>query len=259
MSGSTPGAADERGPAGYGHIRFRSRGTSGRAAAVTGGEVEAERLVGLALIGQGRADDAELILGSLTPAAGTDQGRVQVAVTRAFNLYWALDLPAQAKAVLHHAEPVLTDPGARAEVAAVLAGMLLLEATSARPFRPWNLSSATQTRIPGQQFRRWSWPPALFHAGRCEQAITAAHRAFESEEQLGEEIVPWGHLQIAADLANAYLAAGRINDADTLATEDHEQAIEHVGPPCGEGDLGLHPGTNRSGPRPGPHRTTLAA
>src|SRR5438309_692360 len=65
-----------------------------RAAAMAAGEVEAERLVGLALIGQGRADDAELVLGSLAPAAGTSQERVQVAVTRAFNLYWALDLPA---------------------------------------------------------------------------------------------------------------------------------------------------------------------
>jgi hypothetical protein len=50
-------------------------------------------MVGLALIGQGRPDDAELVLGSLTPGEGTDQERVQVAVTRAFNLYWALDLP----------------------------------------------------------------------------------------------------------------------------------------------------------------------
>ena len=45
--------------------------------------------------------------------------------------------------------------------------------------------------------------PALFHAGRCEQAIAAAHRGFELERRLGEEIVPFGHLQIAANLANA--------------------------------------------------------
>ena len=202
-----------------------------RAAAAAGGEVEAERLVGLALIGQGRADDAELVLGSLTPATGTDQERVQVAVTRAFNLYWALDLPAQAKAVLHHAELVLTDPGGRAEVAAFLAGLLLfggditqalqaLEPTLRNPNA--DARSALQALVVAI--------PALLHAGRCEQAITAGHRAFELEKRLGEEIVPWEHLQIAANLGNAYLAAGRVEDADTLATENYNQAIEHTGP-----------------------------
>jgi len=202
-----------------------------RAAAVAGGEIEAERLVGLALIGQGRADDAELVLGSLTPATGTNQERVQVAVTRAFNLYWALDLPTQAKAVLRHAEQVLTDPGARGEVAAVLAGLLLYGG---------NISQALQALEPvlgdpDADTRSTLQAlivaiPALFHAGRCDQAITAAHRAFEAEDRVGEEVVPWGHLQIAANLANAYLAAGRVNDTDTLATDNYKQAIEHTGP-----------------------------
>ena len=202
-----------------------------RAAAAAGGEVEAERVVGLALIGQGRPDDAELVLGSLTPAAGTDQERVQVAITRAFNLYWALDLPSRAKAVLHHVQPALTDLGARAEVAAVLAGLLLyggditqalqaLEPVLSDPDA--DARSALQALVVAI--------PALFHAGRCEQAITAAHRAFELEQQLGEEIVPWGHLQVAWNIGNAYLAAGRIEDADTLATAGYERAIGHTGP-----------------------------
>ena len=42
--------------------------------------------------------------------------------------------------------------------------------------------------------------------------------------------MPWGHLQIAVNLGNAYLAAGRVNDTDTLATENYDQAIEHTGP-----------------------------
>jgi hypothetical protein len=77
------------------------------------------------LLGQGRPEDAELVLASLTPSAGTDQQRLRVAITRAFNLYWALDLPARAKAVIQHVEPVLTDPGSRAELTAVLASFLL--------------------------------------------------------------------------------------------------------------------------------------
>jgi ATP/maltotriose-dependent transcriptional regulator MalT len=202
-----------------------------RAAAAAGGEVEAERLVGLALIAQGRPDDAELVLGSLTPGAGTDQERVQVAVTRAFNLYWALDLPAQAKAVLQHAEQVLTSRGARAEVAAVLAGLLLFggDVTQAlQALEPILGDADADDRSTVQAMV--AAVPALYHAGRCEQAITAAARSFESEQRLSEEVVPFGHLQIAVNLGNAYLAAGRLEEADTLAAEGYRHAIEHAGP-----------------------------
>jgi ATP/maltotriose-dependent transcriptional regulator MalT len=210
---------------------FRLAERLARAAAVAGGEVEAERLVGLALIGQGRADDAELVLGSLAPASGTSQERVQVAVTRAFNLYWALDLPAQAKAVLRHAETALTDPGARAEVAAVLAGLLLNGGSISQALQALEPVLGGLDADPRSTVQALVVAiPALFHAGRCEQAITAARRAFECEQRLGEEVVPWGHLQIAVNLGNAYLAAGRVNDTDTLATENYDQAIEHTGP-----------------------------
>jgi ATP/maltotriose-dependent transcriptional regulator MalT len=67
--------------------------------------------------------------------------------------------------------------------------------------------------------------PALFHAGRSEQAIAAAHRAFELEDRLGEEIVPWSHQQVAWNLSGAYLAAGRTEDADTLANMHYERAL----------------------------------
>jgi ATP/maltotriose-dependent transcriptional regulator MalT len=200
-----------------------------RAAAAVGGEVEAERLVGLALIGQGRPDDAELVLGSLTPGAGTDQERVQVAVTRAFNL--SLDLPAQAKAVLQHAEQAVTSKGARTEVAAVLAGLLLYGGDILRALEalePVLDDPDADDRSTVQAMA--VAVPALFHAGRCEQAISAAARSFESEERLGEEIVPFGHLQIAANLGNAYLAAGRLEEAHTLAAEGYRHAIEHAGP-----------------------------
>jgi DNA-binding CsgD family transcriptional regulator len=202
-----------------------------RAAAAAGGEVEAERLVGLALIGQGHPDDAELVLASLTPGAGTDQERVQVAVTRAFNLYWALDLPAQARAVLQHAELALTSSGARTEVAAVLAGLLLyggdvIQALQALEPVLGDADADDRSTVQAMVVA----VPALYHAGRCEQAIAAAARSFESEERLGEEVVPFGHVQIAVNLGNAYLATGRLEEADTLAAEGYRHAIEHAGP-----------------------------
>ena len=62
-------AADQRGPVGDGVFDFRLAERLARAAATTGSGVDAERLVGLALLGQGRPDDAELVLASLTPSA----------------------------------------------------------------------------------------------------------------------------------------------------------------------------------------------
>ena len=163
--------------------------------------------------------------------------------------------------MLRHAETVLTDPGARAEVAAVLAGLLLYGGSiiqALQALEPVLGDPDADTRSTVQALV--VAVPALFHAGRCEQAITAAHRAFESEQRLGEEVVPFGHLQIAVNLGNAYLAAGRVNDADALATKNYDLAIEHTRAiPCREGALGLQPGTNRPGPRSGPHRAPLAA
>jgi DNA-binding CsgD family transcriptional regulator len=223
---STPGQLMAAARAAMGMFDFRLAERLARAAAAAGGELDAERVVGLALVGQGRPDDAELVLASLTPSAGTDRERLQVAITRAFNLYWVQDLPARAKAVLQHVEPVLTDPGSRAELAAVLASLVLYgggvtEALQAlEPIlndADADPRSALQTLVVAT--------PALFHAGRSEQAIGAAQRAFELEDRLGEEIVPWSHLQVAFNLCNAYLAAGRTEDADTLANACYQQTL----------------------------------
>ena len=226
VSGSTPGQLTSAARLALGIFDFRLAERLARAAAAAGGEVEAERVVGLALVGQGRPDDAELVLASLTPSAGTDQERLQVAITRSFNLYWVLDLPARAKAVLQHVEPVLTDPGSRAELAAVMAALLLYggHVTKAlHALEPVLSDPSADARTTLQALVVAT--PALFHAGRSEQAIAAAHRAFELEDQLGEEIVPWSHLQIAWNLCNAYLAAGRTEDAHSLANTCYQRAL----------------------------------
>jgi DNA-binding CsgD family transcriptional regulator len=223
---STPGQLLGAARLAMGMFDFRLAERLARAAAAAGGELDAERVVGLALVGQGRPDDAELVLASLTPSAGTDRERLQVAITRAFNLYWALDLPARAKAVLQHVEPVLTDPGSRAELAAVLASLLLYGGgiTEALQALEPVLNDPVADPRPALQALVVA-TPALFHAGRSEQAIGAARRAFELEDRIGEEIIPWSHLQVAWNLCNAYLAAGRTDDAGTLANTCYQQAL----------------------------------
>ena len=225
-SSSAPGQLTAAARLAMGMFDFRLAERLARAAAAAGGEVEAERVVGLALLGQGRPEDAELVLASLAPSAGTDQQRLQVAITRAFNLYWALDLPARAKAVLRHVEPVLTDPGSRAELAAVLASLLLYGGGINQALQALQPVLSDPDADPRSTLQALVVAtPALFHAGRSEQAIGAAHRAFELEDRLGEEIVPWSHQQVAWNLSGAYLAAGRTEDADALANTHYERAL----------------------------------
>ena len=112
-----------------------------------------------------------------------------------------LDLPARAKAVLQHVEPVLTDPGSRAELAAVLASLLLYGGGITQALRALEPVLTDPDAAPRSTLQALVVAtPALFHAGRSEQAIKAAQRAFELEDQIGEEIVPWSHLQVAWNL-----------------------------------------------------------
>ena len=66
-----------------------------RAAVDAGGGLEAEYLVGVALLALGSVGEAELVLRGLEPREKSDRQRTQLAVTHALTLYWALDRPAQ--------------------------------------------------------------------------------------------------------------------------------------------------------------------
>jgi hypothetical protein len=85
-----------------------------RAAADSGGGWSAQRLLAQALVGQGQAELAEeLLVGQLTQARN-DEERAQVAGVRALNLFWGLDRPAPAEAVLDQAAAHIAEPAQRA-------------------------------------------------------------------------------------------------------------------------------------------------
>jgi AAA ATPase domain len=204
-----------------------------RAAVDAGEGLDAEYLVGQALFGQGRVDDAEAALADLAAQGTTDQERAQVAITRALNLFWALNLPAKAKAVLLHAEAAVTDPAWREELATVRAGFLLyggscadaLQAVAGVLDHPGEGTSdrvVLQALIVGTQ--------AWYFAGRSDQAIAAAHQGFALERRLDEEVQPWGHLQLAMPLGSAYLAGGYLAEAGTLADDSYRAALEQPWP-----------------------------
>jgi DNA-binding NarL/FixJ family response regulator len=203
-----------------------------RAAAEAGGGLEAEYLVGEALLALGRVGEAELVLRELEPRGESDRQRTQFAITRAFTLYWALNLPAQARKVLQQAQAVVSEPESRDELAASYAGFLLYGGSCTDALR-----AVTQTLDrPGTGDRAVLQAllvatPALFLGGRSGQAIAAARRGLDLARRLGEEAVaPWAHLQLSVNMGNAYLAAGRLDEAEALAEEGYRDALSRPWP-----------------------------
>jgi DNA-binding CsgD family transcriptional regulator len=203
-----------------------------RAAVDAGGGLEAEYLVGEVLLALGRVGEAELVMEGLEPRGKTDRQRTQFAITRAFTLYWALNLPAQAKKVVQQAQAVVTEPAGRDQLAALHASFLLYGSSCMGALR----AVATTLDRPGADDRAVLQAllvatPALFLRGRSDQAIAAARRGLDLAGRLGEEAAaPWAYLQLSVNLGNAYLAAGRLDEAEALAEEGYGRALSRPWP-----------------------------
>jgi DNA-binding CsgD family transcriptional regulator len=198
-----------------------------RAAVDAGGGLAAEYLVGEALLGSGRVEEAEMVLGGVAPRGATDVERTQLAITRAFTLYWALNLPGKARAVLQQARAAVTDPGCRDELAIAHAGYELYGGSCTRALR----EVAGTLEQPDGDDRTVLQAlvvatPALFYVGHSDQAIAAAHRGLELARRLGDDAAaPWWQLQLSANLGNAYLTGGRLEEAEALAEKGYERAL----------------------------------
>jgi DNA-binding CsgD family transcriptional regulator len=198
-----------------------------RAAVDAGAGSAAEYLVGQTLLGLGRIEEAERVLAGLMPGGSTDQQRAQLASTRAFALYWALNLPAEATRVLQRARATITDPGIREELDCVRAGFRLQEGSCTQALEA---VTGTLDRV-GAEDRTVLQAllvaaPALFLVGRSDDAIAVAHRGHDLAGHLGEQsAAPWAPLRLSADLCHAYLAAGRLDDAEAVAQEGYQRAL----------------------------------
>jgi DNA-binding CsgD family transcriptional regulator len=198
-----------------------------RAAVGAGAGSAAEYLVGQTLFGVGRVEEAELVLAGLMPGGPTDQQRAQLASTRAYTLYWGLNLPAKARTVLQQARATITDPGSREELDCVRAAFLLQEGSCSQALE---VVAGTLDRV-GAQDRTVLQAllvatPALFMVGRSDAAVAAAHRGLDLAGRLGEQAVAfWAPLWLSADLCNAYLAAGRLDEAEAVVQEGYQRAL----------------------------------
>ena len=199
-----------------------------RAAVGAGAGSAAEYLVGQALLGVGRVEEAELVLAGLMPGGPTDQQRAQLAITRAITLYWGLDLPAKATMVLQQARATITDPGSCEELDCVRAGFRLQGVGNCPQALEAVAGTLDRAGAPDRTVLQALLvaTPALFMVGRSDAAVAAAHRGLELAGRLGEQTAaPWAPLRLSMNLCHAYLAAGRLDEAEAVAQQGYQRAL----------------------------------
>jgi DNA-binding CsgD family transcriptional regulator len=198
-----------------------------RAAGEAGTSWPAERLLAQALVGQGKAGPAEDLLADQFARARTDAERAEIVSVRVLNLYWGLNQPERASAVLDEAAGHIAEPAQRAEPAAMRGRFLLYGGCCSQalvvlgpvladpgvPHRVMLEAMATATM-------------ALVACGRYNDAIALAARG----RQLARPAAGEGWLlaldELAAAQAIAYLWKGQFATAAALAESGYQRALD---------------------------------
>ncbi len=197
-----------------------------RAAAESGGGWSAQRLLAQALVGQGQAGLAEeLLVGQLTQARN-DAERAEIAGVRALNLFWGLDRPTPAEAVLDQAAVHIAEPAQRAGLVVLRGRFLLhagrcpqalavLDAVPEDPQVPQSVASEAMVTA----------TMALVACGRYDDAIATATRGL----RLARQSPGGGWLlaleELAATQATAHLRSGQLAVAAALAETGYQRAL----------------------------------
>ena len=196
-----------------------------RAAWDAGAGAEAGHLLGETLDTLGDHAQAEEVLRAAEAEVRDDKQRMLVAQARASNLFRGLGRVEEAEEVLRATEAELTDPDQRDEmvghraVTTVLAGDLdealelalpLLARADDRAFAHGGLAAGT----------------ALALAGRTDEAIAVADRAFAARIALGDQVQMAGPGVYLVARALALSEAGRLDEAEATAQAGYDGAVE---------------------------------
>jgi DNA-binding CsgD family transcriptional regulator len=198
-----------------------------RAAGNEGIRWPAEWLLAQALVGQGKAGPAEDLLAGQFALASTDAERAEIAGIRALNLYWGLNRPEQAAAVLDEAAPA-TAPSAQRAGLAAMRGRFLLHAGHCPQALAVLGPLLDDPNVPQRVMLEAmaTATTALVACGRYDDAIATAARGL----QLGRPAAGDGWLltldELAATQAIAYLGSGRFAAATALAEAGYQRSLD---------------------------------
>lgn len=202
-----------------------------RAAAEQDTGFDARYLLAQVLTGSGQAEEAERTLSTLEADTTDDDQRARLAVTRVYNLYWALGDGDRARAVLAEATRSVTSQAAKDELTTVNAAMMLnsgscasavreLDEVLARPGLPDRVRLEALTTM----------SQALAGAGRCDDALEAAERGIELATRTEDPTTPWGPVALEAGRCGAHARTGHLDEAWRLAEDGYQRALSHHWP-----------------------------
>lgn len=205
-----------------------------RAAVARGGGFAASMVLAQALIGLGRAGEAEEVLAGLATAADTDERRVQLAVTRLGNLQWGVGAPERAAELMREVEQALRAEPARPELVVLRAAALLYEGRHAEALAAVSPLVADPDRLgPLAGPARAVAADALCGTGRHEEALRTADRARTALPATAAWAAGWGSAQLDSASLGALISLGRLDEATRLAAEGHRRAVA-AGQPVAE-------------------------
>ncbi len=195
-------------------------------AVAAGGGLVADQMLAEALVGQGRAEQAEVILGGLVPDGVSDAARAALARIRALNLHWGLGRPVDAEAVLTAAEAAITDRACRDELVCLRAkfrqyaggcadAVELASEVLARP-------DATEAAVSDS---RVVLCQSLTGVGKYEQAIAAGERGAEFERRRHGGAWSMAEYEVISGWCVACLWGGRLAEAEPLATSCYQRSV----------------------------------
>ena len=214
----------------------RAAGGGVRAGPADDGVVEradAGLVVGEALSGQGRLEDAQAVLAALRP---TDPELVaRVAIARASELFLHLDRSSEAYAVLAEADDALAgEPAWQAECRSVRAQMLmfsmrLAEAGALADELLASPDAPGSARVRAVTVAVTTWGAA----GRVDDAVGLVDDGLYASARRHRREVPYGDVQLRMARFQALYWAGRFRDLDDFTAADLGLDIGHPPPSLG--------------------------
>lgn len=174
---------------------------------------------------QGRVVDAEVELAAIAADASNDTQRGLVAVTRMDNLQYGLGRSEEALRVGEEAEAQIADPTWRYEIAARRAAILV------RTEGPRAAVEAAEPVCREAEGRARAWAclfscVGLSRMGRLTDVLDISSRGYDAARAVTGPPLQWPPEIFASMRCEALIHAGRLPEAETLAAENYQRALD---------------------------------